>query len=96
MQSEIVTNRVISGADACAPGRPAVLPIAKVKLHYVVHYLHRGTFNHVVPELQGADRERVDAYVCNICQKPFRQGSVGCRFFYSGGVYMGYTPFSMG
>ena len=71
-QSEIVTSRQISGADACAPGRPAVLPVAKVKLHYVVHYLHRGTFNGVVPELHGEDRERVDAYVCNICQKPFR------------------------
>ena len=73
LQSEIVTSRQISGADACAPGRPAVLPVAKVKLHYVVHYLHRGTFNGVVPELHGEDRERVDAYVCNICQKPFRE-----------------------
>ena len=50
-----------------------MLPVAKVKLHYVVHYLHRGTFNGVVPELHGEDRERVDAYVCNICQKPFRE-----------------------
>ena len=49
-----------------------MLPIQKVKLHYVVHYLHRGTFGGVVPELQGSERERVDAYVCNICQKPFR------------------------
>ena len=44
----------------------------KVKLHYVVHYLHRGTFNHIIPDLQGKEKQKVDAYECNICQKKFK------------------------
>ena len=36
--------------DACRPGRPAELNVDKVKLHYVVHYINRGMWDHVVPE----------------------------------------------
>jgi hypothetical protein len=43
-----------------------------VKLHYVVHYLHRGAFNHIVPELQGDDRAKVEGYECNVCGKKFK------------------------
>ncbi len=72
LQSEIPTSRSITGADACSAGNPASLPIQKVKLHYVVHYLHRGVFNHIVPELTGEERKRVEGYECNICAKKFK------------------------
>ena len=72
LQSEIATVRNISGPEACSSGKPANLPIQKIKLHYVVHYLHRGTFNDIIPDLEGDEKKKVEAYECNICQKKFR------------------------
>ena len=43
-------SRPINGQDACKPGKPALLPVEKLKLHYVVHYMLRGTWSDVVPE----------------------------------------------
>ena len=44
----------------------------QIKLHYVVHYLHRGAFDDIIPDLQGKEKQKVDAYECNICQKKFK------------------------
>lgn len=38
----------------------------KVKLHYVVHYIYRGTWDHIVPE-EGDKEGKIDSYVCNAC-----------------------------
>lgn len=68
--SEIPISRPIIGQEACKPGKPALLPIEKLKLHYVVHYMLRGTWSDIVPEEQ--DESRVEAYKCNLCQKKFK------------------------
>ena len=68
--SEVPVSRPIIGQDACTPGKPALLPIEKLKLHYVVHYMLRGTWSDIVPEEQ--DESRVEAYKCNLCQKKFK------------------------
>ena len=34
-------NKPISGNELCRPGRPAELPYARVKLHYIIHYINR-------------------------------------------------------
>ena len=63
-------SRPINGQDACKPGKPAFLPVDKLKLHYVVHYMLRGTWSEIVPEEE--DESRIEAYKCNICQKRFK------------------------
>ena len=63
-------SRPINGQDKCIPGNPAFLPIEKLKLHYVAHYMLRGTWSDIVPE--EVDEGRVEAYKCNICQKRFK------------------------
>ena len=68
--SEIPVSRPINGQDACKPGKPAFLPVEKLKLHYVVHYMLRGTWSDVVPEEE--DESRIEAYKCNLCQKRFK------------------------
>ena len=68
--SEIPVNKPIAGQDTCSPGKPAFLTIEKLQLHYVVHYLLRGTWNSIVRE--DADECRIECYQCNICKKRFR------------------------
>ena len=68
--SEVPVSRPINGQDTCTPNKPAFLPIEKLKLHYVVHYMLRGTWSNIVPE--EADEGRIEAYRCNICQKRFK------------------------
>ena len=63
-------SRPINGQDACSPDKPANLTLEKLKLHYVVHYMLRGTWSDIVPE--EVDEGRVEAYKCNICQKKFK------------------------
>jgi hypothetical protein len=70
MLSEVPISRPINGQDKCSPGNPAFLPIEKLKLHYVAHYMLRGTWSDIVPE--EVDEGRVEAYKCNICQKRFK------------------------
>lgn len=64
--SDVPTTRAIAGQDLCRPGRPADLSIEKVKLHYVVHYIYRGTWDHIVPE-EGELEGKIDSYICNAC-----------------------------
>ena len=68
--SRIPVSRPINGQDACSPDKPANLTLEKLKLHYVVHYMLRGTWSDIVPE--EVDEGRVEAYKCNICQKKFK------------------------
>ena len=63
-------SRPINGQDACSPDKPANLTLEKLKLHYVVHYMLRGTWSDIVPE--EVDEGRIEAYKCNICQKKFK------------------------
>jgi hypothetical protein len=58
--------------DACEPGSPARLPLDKLKLHYVVHFLYTGIWDHIVPEVDAADMERIECYICNFCHKRFK------------------------
>jgi hypothetical protein len=64
--AEVMTTRLNTGQDACKPGKPAELAVDKVKLHYVVHYINRGAFNHLVPE-EGDREGKIDFYTCNVC-----------------------------
>ena len=63
-------SRPINGQDACSPDKPANLTLEKLKLHYVVHYMLRGTWSDIVPE--EVDEGKIEAYQCNICQKKFK------------------------
>ena len=69
--SNIPMKKDISGQDACRPGRPADIGPDKVKLHYVVHYINRGIWDHVVPE-EGEKEGKIDSYNCNVCSKRFK------------------------
>ena len=70
--SEVPCSRTIAGATPCYPGRAAKIPLDRVKLHYVIHYLHRGLFNYLVPEVPDKEKDRIDYYRCNACNKKFR------------------------
>jgi len=73
--SEIsVPGKTISGSEACRPGRPARLTIDKFKLHYFVHYMHRGEWDELVPEEKEEDLGKIEAYWCNFdgCGRRFR------------------------
>ena len=58
--------------DVCKADRPAELTLEKLKLHYVVHYLYRGTWDHIVPEEDPALLGKIECYICNICHKRFK------------------------
>ena len=67
--ADVPIKKEISGQDKCRPGRPARLAMDKVKLHYVVHYMFRGTWDHIIPEEDQNDLGRIEYYVCNLCQR---------------------------
>ena len=69
--ANIPMKKDISGQDACRPGRPAEIGPDKVKLHYVVHYINRGKWDHIVPE-EGEKEGKIDSYNCNVCSKRFK------------------------
>merc|ERR1712141_331410 len=63
-------NKPISGNELCRPGRPAELPYARVKLHYIIHYINRGLWDHIVPEEDPIETERkIESYTCQVCNK---------------------------
>lgn len=70
--SEVPLKKEIRGQDACKPGKPAKLAAEKLKLHYVVHYLFRDTWNCIVPEEKPAELGRIELYRCNICQAVYK------------------------
>lgn len=70
--ADINTGKVITGYEACRPGRPARLTIDKYKLHYVVHYMHRGLWDELVPEENEEELGKIEAYHCNMCPRRFR------------------------
>ena len=43
----------------------------KIKLHYVVHYINRGLWDHIVPE-EGDREGKIDQYQCNACDRRFK------------------------
>ena len=63
----------------CTFRRPANLPYKDLKLHYITHYLYRGTWNNIIPEEM--DDQKIESYTCNIqtedsCKQPIR--NIGC------------------
>lgn len=70
--AEVPTEEKISGQDACRPGRPANLAMDKMKLHYVVHYTFRGTWDNLVPKENEEELGKIEVYQCNMCQRRFR------------------------
>jgi hypothetical protein len=56
--------------DLCHRGRPAELAPDNVKLHYVAHYIQRGSFDHMVKAVAEGEKYRYEAYECNLC--PFK------------------------
>lgn len=70
--AKIPTPEKITGQDACTPTRPASLPLDKMKLHYVVHYTFRGTWDHLVPKEKEEDLGKIEVYECLMCKRRFR------------------------
>jgi len=70
--AEIPTQDTISGQDACKPGRPARLPMDKIKLHYVVHYTFRGVWDVLVPKEKEEELGKIEVYQCQMCPRRFR------------------------
>jgi len=66
------SSQIFPLQDVCKPDRPAELTLEKLKLHYVVHYLYRGTWDHIVPEEDPALLGKIECYICNICHKRFK------------------------
>jgi len=58
--------------ELCTKTKPALLSTEKLCLHYVIHYINRGTWDHLLADPSQADRARVDGYQCNVCGKKFR------------------------
>jgi hypothetical protein len=58
--------------DVCQAGKPAEISLDKMKLHYVVHYLYRGVWDHIVPEEAPGSEGKIECYICNICHKRFK------------------------
>jgi len=55
----------------CGETSPCQIPYPKVKLHYLMHYMSRGMWNHIVPKPSQEENMRIIAYICNICGKTF-------------------------
>ena len=63
-------KKQITGQDSCYPNRPANLPYSRVKLHYIIHYINRGVWDHIIQEEPADFNERkIESYTCNICNK---------------------------
>ena len=63
-------KKQITGQDSCYPNRPANLPYSRVKLHYIIHYINRGSWDHIIDEEPADFNERkIESYTCNICNK---------------------------
>lgn len=73
--SEIPMLKEIRGQDTCKPGKPAKLTQEKLKLHYILHYMFRGTWNDIVPEDNPEDLGRMETYRCNFCNKEYKNNS---------------------
>jgi len=58
--------------DYCTKTKPCQMPYHKVKMHYLIHYVSRGTWDHIVPEPTEKDRKRIGAYICKACGKVFK------------------------
>jgi len=84
------TSEINIASELCTTEKPCLMNSDKISLHYVIHYIKRGVWDNVVPKLEEADKPRVEAYQCNICNKKFRnnhskqeypgRGSFICHF----------------
>lgn len=70
--SETPLDKPIIGEDACEPGKPAKLPLGELKLHYVIHYMYRGTWDNIVSEEKEDDLGKIELYACNLCERRFK------------------------
>ena len=68
--AKVEMKKQITGQDSCYPNRPANLPYSRVKLHYIIHYINRGVWDHIIQEEPADFNERkIESYTCNICNK---------------------------
>ena len=65
-------NEINIATELCTRDNPAVINFDKMCLHYVIHYIKRGTWDTLIPELTEQDKPRIDGYQCNACGKKFR------------------------
>jgi len=59
-------------AELCTEKSPAYISFDKMCLHYVIHYIKRGTWDKLIPELKEEDKPRIEGFQCNVCAKKFR------------------------
>ena len=65
-------NEITISTELCTRASPALLALDKMSLHYVIHYIKRGTWDHLIPELTEEIKRKVEGYQCNVCGKKFR------------------------
>ena len=65
-------NEINIATELCTRDNPAVINFDKMCLHYVIHYIKRGTWDTLIPELTEQDKPRIEGYQCNACGKKFR------------------------
>jgi len=65
-------NEINIAAELCTDTSPAYISFDKMCLHYVIHYIKRGTWNKLIPELKEEDKPRIEGLQCNVCAKKFR------------------------
>lgn len=60
------------GSDTCRKFRPAELVLDKIKLHCVVHYRMRQTFEYILEPPKDDGSCGIESYQCGICNRRFR------------------------
>ena len=65
-------NEIDVNTELCTKNHPALVTHEKMCLHYVIHYIKRGYWQNIIPELTERDKQRIEAFQCNVCKKKFR------------------------
>jgi len=65
-------NEINIVTELCTAESPATINYDKMCLHYVIHYIKRGTWDKIIPEITEEEKPRIDGYQCNVCNKKFR------------------------
>jgi len=65
-------NEINIVTELCTAESPATINHDKMCLHYVIHYIKRGTWDKIIPEITEEEKPRIDGYQCNVCNKKFR------------------------
>ena len=71
----------------CRRGRPLVMGVDQIKMHYVVHYMARGAWDTALPPPSASYAMRIDGYGCRLCGRTFRN-NIGKREYPARGSFL--------